>query len=313
MIFEEIKNELVSAKEKLQRKQKLKNLIDQTKEALEKQKDKRSELAELFEDEQRDVKKLEETSLKSLFYTMLGSKEEQLQTEKQELLLAKLKLDECGKAVKDLDCELATLQEEMKSLNRAEEDYQTALECKEEYLLGLKDGNAERIHQLMDRIAESKMEQKELQEAIEAGEAVESGLQNVIDSLQSAEGWGTWDILGGGIISGAMKHERIDEAKEYVSEVSGALSRFQRELSDVDIMTDLEIPIDSFDKFADFFFDGLITDWVVQSKIHESLDGVETAAEHVESVLASLRAKHGSVTGELKHAEEELKLLVEQA
>mgnify|MGYP001559106142 CR=1 FL=1 len=37
----------------------------------------------------------------------------------------------------------------------------------------------------------------------------------------------------------------------------------------------IDINIGSFETFADYFFDGLISDWVVQSGIHELLEGVQ--------------------------------------
>ena len=38
-------------------------------------------------------------------------------------------------------------------------------------------------------------------------------LDSVLSSLESAEGWGTWDLLGGGLISDLAKHSHIDDAK----------------------------------------------------------------------------------------------------
>jgi hypothetical protein len=37
-----------------------------------------------------------------------------------------------------------------------------------------------------------------MDEAVSAGNAVIERLGNVIESLRSAESWGTWDMLGGG-------------------------------------------------------------------------------------------------------------------
>ena len=37
----------------------------------------------------------------------------------------------------------------------------------------------------------------------------------------------------------------------------------------------MDLYMDSFTSFADYFFDNLIKDWIVQSKINRSLDGCE--------------------------------------
>jgi hypothetical protein len=44
---------------------------------------------------------------------------------------------------------------------------------------------------------------------------------------------------------------------------------------------DLQVEIGDFETFADYFIDGLIIDWVVQSKISESLAQVENARSSV--------------------------------
>lgn len=49
--------------------------------------------------------------------------------------------------------------------------------------------------------------------------------------------------------------------------------------------TDIDINISSFDTFADYFFDGLIFDWIVQSKINDSLDRVINLDRKVEKLI----------------------------
>ena len=57
------------------------------------------------------------------------------------------------------------------------------------------------------------------------------------------------------------------------------------------ISANIDIEIDGFTKFADFFFDGLIADWVVQSKIHDSQNSVEQVKYEVSSVLKKLNER----------------------
>ncbi|WP_077368186.1 hypothetical protein [Anaerosalibacter sp. Marseille-P3206] len=49
--------------------------------------------------------------------------------------------------------------------------------------------------------------------------------------------------------------------------------------------TDIDINISSFDTFADYFFDGLIFDWIVQSKINDSLNRVINLDRKVEKLI----------------------------
>lgn len=312
-MFEEIKRELINAKEKLWRKQKFESLVNQTKGALQKELDRKIELENILQDEDKDVKKLDSLSITSIFYSILGSKHQQLEKERQELLSARLKYDECCKSVLALDRELVSYKDSLNSLLGAGCEYETALKRKEEFILRLNDGNSQKLLQLMDNLADIEAQKKELKEAIESGETVQIELGRVINSLESAEDWGKWDIVGGGLLATAAKHSHIDEAKEYAHHTKFALIRFQNELSDVDLTMNIDINIGSFETFADYFFDGLISDWVVQSRIHESLDSVQRVANNVDSVIGSLKEKLNSVQSDLLSTEENIKLLVEQA
>ena len=54
---------------------------------------------------------------------------------------------------------------------------------------------------------------------------------------------------------------------------------------------ELNVEIDGFLTFADFFFDGLLADLLVQSKISDAKQAVDNAIFRVDSILARLRAE----------------------
>ena len=64
-----------------------------------------------------------------------------------------------------------------------------------------------------------------------------------------------------------FKHNRMDEAQAAMNVARGHLRRLKRELLDVNLTGDLKMDVGSFLTFADYFFDGIIADWMVQSKI----------------------------------------------
>ena len=69
------------------------------------------------------------------------------------------------------------------------------------------------------------------------------------------------------------------------------LKRLQRELKDVNIPLDLRMEVGSFLSFADFFFDGFVADYLVQSKISEAKEQVSDAIIRVEKILNELKRK----------------------
>lgn len=130
---------------------------------------------------------------------------------------------------------------------------------------------------------------KETQEAISAGERALSSLRNAQNELSSAKNWGLFDMLGGGFVSTLVKHGKMDNAKRYMEQAKYDLNSFSRELRDVNMSVNLNIDTHDFLTFADFFFDGLVADMLVHSKINEIREQVHDAICHVESLLTELK------------------------
>lgn len=131
-------------------------------------------------------------------------------------------------------------------------------------------------------------EQKEILEAITAGRQALSILRMAREQLQSAGNWGVVDMVGGGFFTGMMKHSKIDRAASYMKMAKEKIAIFQRELKDVSIPANLDMEISGFLTFADLFLDGLISDYLVQSKIGTAKNQVEEAMRRVEHIIYEL-------------------------
>lgn len=134
-------------------------------------------------------------------------------------------------------------------------------------------------------------EMREIKEAILAGERALTSLKRAEEKLTSASNWGLWDIFGGGLISGIAKHSKMNEASSYMEDAKRNLTIFQKELRDVNGTYNLQLDIGGFLSFADFFFDGVIADYLVQTKINDAKIQVRDAIQSVSGVLAQLKAK----------------------
>ncbi|WP_027643437.1 hypothetical protein [Enterocloster clostridioformis] len=130
---------------------------------------------------------------------------------------------------------------------------------------------------------------REINEAVQAGERALKSLRAAEEKLSSARNWGIFDMLGGGLITDIIKHSKINDASSYLETAKTDLRRFQKELSDIPDYEELRVDIGSFLSFADFFFDGLLVDYMVQSGINGTRNKVETAIRKVEGLLAELR------------------------
>ncbi len=130
---------------------------------------------------------------------------------------------------------------------------------------------------------------KEIREAINAGERALSSLHEAERQLNAAGNWGLLDLFGGGGFSGFMKHMKVNNATQDLEQAKRDLMSFSDELRDIQDIRGLDIEIGSFLTFADFFFDGFLTDVLVQSKINNAKKQVREAGRRVEEVLRRLR------------------------
>ncbi len=312
-MFTDLNTQLVDAKEKIRLRDRLQAQLAGVERSLA-QEDSRLEMLEAqLRREEKDVKRLEGLSLAGIFYTVLGDKEQHLDKEQQEFLAAKLQRDQCQYAVTSQERELSDLKQRLASLTGLDDAYQSLLERKEKLLVQSGSAGMRQLLDLSEKQAGLQSDRKEVQEAIDAGQALVSTLDGVIGSLRSAEGWGTWDMLGGGFLADLGKHSRIDDAREQVHQAQELLRRFRRELTDVQTGENFLIDISSFDTFADFFFDGLIVDWIVQSKIQTSLDRTYQVRQRVADILQRLESRSQQIQQEVNALADRRKELIEKS
>ena len=125
------------------------------------------------------------------------------------------------------------------------------------------------------------------QEVREAIVAIMS-LERARKELDSARRWGLWDIFGGGLLSTLGKHSRMDEANAAMNEAKRHLRNLKRELLDVRVSEDFKLDVGNFLSFADYFFDGFVADFMVQSRINDALEQVEEAITKIRNIRGTL-------------------------
>ncbi len=287
--MKDLDQRILDFKAKINDKGRLKEKLDKIYIQRGKLEKKKKELLENLKREELDVEKLEGMSFANLFHSIKGDKVEKLQKEKEEAFAAKLKYDSICNELRMLDNEIEGKERKLLKLKDIEKEYEDLLNEKQDILIST-DGSIRSIFsRLQDEEAEEISKEKEIEEAISAGEVLLQSLYRVRDHLQSASSWGTWDILGGGFIATMAKHSKIDDAKNEISAAQGYLRSFYRELQDVGTTISIDIEIGSFLTFADYFFDGLFADLTVQSKINDSKIRVKNTIDDVGHMLDKLR------------------------
>jgi DNA repair exonuclease SbcCD ATPase subunit len=221
-----------------------------------------------------------------------------------------LKYDQALKDLDDIQFQIEKLSTERKDYVNCQQEFDTLFAAKKEQLM--KDGGecAHNILEQSKKLNDMKINLKEVKEAISVGSQAVESLERVRDSLNSAEDWGTWDLLGGDVFTDIEKHSHIDDAQSEMENVQTLLRQFHSELTDIHIDSDICIETGGFAKFADFFFDGLIADWNMQSKINQSQANVDNVSDQVSSAVKELELMEDRTTCGIKNLEKEIDRLV---
>lgn len=303
--------ELQSARERRDLAARLQRKLKAARDDLARCRERCRELELVLAKEQQGVNRLQGLSLTALLCDLLGTREQKLDREKQELAVAQLKYEVSRRQLEALEEEVADLEELLASLGQAEEEYLRLLGHKEEVL---KRGGGETAAALLELAEEEgrlDASAKELEEAVAATREALASLDDLLATLRSAANWGIWDMVGGGLLATAIKHSRIDEARGKAALAQQSLERLRRELADVGARVDLGVDIGSFLTFADYFFDGLIVDWVVQSRINEVRGRTEEQRDAVASMLPKLEEELRRVAAKTEDVRARRQRLVE--
>ena len=251
----------------------------------------------------KGMKDLENTSIRSIFTSVLGNKEEQLEEERQAYLEELLKFKEMKKEVEVMQYECELLDKKTAALPGLEKSLESLKNKREKEILG----SGERAANLLRGIAEKNDQlvyhQREVLEAYNVGEQLKSCLAVMINHLKQAKNWGNWDMAGKGRYADYNKKRAIDQAFANLHKAKQLINMYKRELNDIGIKADLPLKFESFNSFLDFFFDNLISDWIVQRKIKATLDNIYTVSDISTEINADLHRKLDTIKTDLGQLE----------
>lgn len=310
-MLKQLNEEIVQIKGELHRKKKLELQLNDFQNERSEMEQTITKLNNQLTNEKRDVKKLEGLSITNIFSTISGTKYEKLDKEKREVMAVQLQLEEAEKTIGEINTSIMEVRNKLSEIDRSELEYKELLNKKEQLIKESNSPYASNLYSISEQEGDILAYVKELREAVTAGRYAKDALKNAESSLESAEGWGTWDMFGGGMFTTAMKHSSMDEASNYIHIAQTRMREFQKELLDIGDMIEADMEVSELLRFADFFFDGFIVDWMVLDKIQNSQDQVWDQLEKVENLLNTLEAELANLESKLAELQHERQMLIE--
>ena len=243
------------------------------------------QLKKIMISEHKDVQRLEGHSLAAFVYYALGKKEEKLDAERREYYAARVRYDAAARELEAIEEDIAATEEDLQDLANCELLYEQKLEEKRQAIAAAGTADAEKLLHQQKCLNALLDEERELEEAIEAGTSTLHTVHEAVNRLKDAESWGTLDLLGGGLLADMAKHDKLDEAQQSIEQ------HFNTELADIPIRADMKVTIDAMLQFADIFFDNIFTDVAVLDRIQESYAQIDRTRDQILSVLRQLQTR----------------------
>lgn len=285
----------------IQKKNKLNLLLKQTEQDIIKEKLMLNKLSAELGKENQDVLKLESKNITSLFYAILGTKEGRLNKEKQELLKARLKYDQCKNNMDYLVNETKKIVDKLAQIDGCDADYEELINQKLK-IINLEDEETnQELKNLIKRKENMNTNIIEIDETICYGERALEAIEKAIKKLETADGWGI------------AEHNNIDDAREYAEQAQRMLGKFKKEMSDITMVTGTEITVGSLENFADYFFDSLIFDWVVQSETGKTLDAIKNTKNQMDKAMSKLYEEKVTEEFMVRQMKERINHIIENA
>lgn len=131
-------------------------------------------------------------------------------------------------------------------------------------------------------------QEKELKEARQALLDLKNEIDKTIKLTESASRWGLFDLFADSGLVGLVKRGKIKDINSNLKIVRDKLEVAKRELNDIRIDLDEEIPDSTYDFFVDVIFDNIFTDLRVNREIKEIREKLEDLGDRVDELLRKI-------------------------
>jgi len=247
------------------------------------------------------VRRLESISTTRIWAALNGSREERLSVEKAEREAAEYAVAAAKAERESRATERNDVLARLRALGDPAARRTNALAAKEEWLTSSGSGLGTELAELARRTGALREERREIGEARDAGLAALRTLDDAAGHLGSAQSWSTYDtFFGGGMLSSAMKYDRMDDATALMRHADAALQRLGRELADVGMQTVGALEVSSLTRTFDVWFDNIFSDLAARDRIRQATERLTATRAGVVTVLGQLDERRAATDAELE-------------
>lgn len=254
--------------------------------------------------EQRDVETLEKEGLTTMFHKFLGDREDKLQKERQDYLTAALKYNELYKSVDLIRYELNLLSKKEQNLGNVEKEIAGLIKQREAEIMQFEPAIAAQLQGLHEQVDKLHKFEMEVNQALSTGNDAFDKVRKTEYFLNEAQ-FPDKHMWGNGYQSRIVNHQAVDYARDMAYQSRQSLIRFGNEYREVypERPFQVNMELEDFGRFAEVFFNNLITDWIIRQKISKSLITVRGTVNQVGRFVEQLNQEKMMIARKLEELE----------
>ncbi len=270
--------------------------------------EKLEDLHDILKKEYKDVQVLEQLSMRKLFQTILGNQEKHLEKERQEYLEAALHYNEFNKTVELIEYEKKILDRKLENYNLVKSELNALIRQRERELLKTEGTARFQLSSINNVIDGNLRIKRELHEALAVGLKVKEVLAKMEEQLKNASNWGDWNYNQ----STEKRDLSIEKATKLSYQAKELLIQFEKEIDDVFKKKKMSWSFDlkGSEKFNNLYFKNLISDWVIQRKILDTLHHTSKYVDKITRTNTSLKVELKQIAASIDYLEDKKRNLI---
>ena len=237
----------------------------------------------------QEVKDLEQSSMRKLFYKMLGNHNKKMEESQEEYLKAFLSVEEVTKSLELMEFEREVLEEKLSEESELTSRLNDLILVRTRKLDGLKPAIRAEIMKLNDDSDYYIRLNQEIHGARAAGIKLKSTIRKIISNLQfivKDENWSSFNLS-------SRQKEKMRDSKDLFWRAKQELQRFEDELSDINRGKKVRVLENDagFRVFSTLFFDDLFPDWTAKLTIYGAVKTMEELDQRIKKIIRKLEVK----------------------
>ena len=243
--------------------------------------------------ELKDIEKIEGLSTKSIFYKILGTREQQVEKERQEYLELSLKSEDTEKSIQLLEYEVNLLDAKVGSKTILEKKLEKLKLRREEEIISKDPKLSKQLINISTKLEHHYVLSKEIDEALEVANICHNLFEQTIMQLSKVKNWGQWPANQSRNRSRyrqSVRRDAIDRARNLSYQIKHHLNILDKELGDLGQRHGISLNPDDLSNFSAFFFNNLISDWILNQQLTQAIgaaahtrDQIKTIVHHLDS------------------------------